>query len=147
MVQEKPAEAIPMHPRRSLFKYPRRDNVYKTKSSYNFDMMRAKIFANRRGTKEEMWLWFAHGCTGMLVGVIAFMMAFCEDTLTEWKAENVQHLIDTHNDNTSAAYGFYFSFCIALVLIANLMTLYVGPGANGSGVAEVMGLLNGINYP
>jgi H+/Cl- antiporter ClcA len=27
------------------------------------------------------------------------------------------------------------------------MTLYVGPGANGSGVAEVMGLLNGINYP
>lgn len=110
-------------------------------------MMRAKIFANRRGSKEEMWLWFAHGCTGMLVGVVAFCMAFCEDTLTEWKAENVQHLIDTHNDNTSAAYGFFFSFCIALVVIANLMTLYVGPGANGSGVAEVMGLLNGINYP
>ena len=33
------------------------------------------------------------------------------------------------------------------MLIANLLTLYVGPGANGSGVAEVMGLLNGINYP
>lgn len=28
-----------------------------------------------------------------------------------------------------------------------MLTLYVGPGANGSGVAEVMGLLNGINYP
>lgn len=27
------------------------------------------------------------------------------------------------------------------------MTVYVGPGANGSGVVEVMGLLNGINYP
>ena len=27
------------------------------------------------------------------------------------------------------------------------MTIYIGPGANGSGVAEIMGLLNGINYP
>lgn len=84
-----PEVAIPMHTRNSMFKYPRKDNVYKTKSSYNFDMMRAKIFANRRGTREEMWLWFAHGCTGMLVGFIAFCMAFCEDYLTHWKAETV----------------------------------------------------------
>jgi H+/Cl- antiporter ClcA len=27
------------------------------------------------------------------------------------------------------------------------MTVYIGPGAMGSGVAEVMGLLNGINFP
>ena len=27
------------------------------------------------------------------------------------------------------------------------MTIYIGPGANGSGIAEIMGLLNGINYP
>ena len=33
------------------------------------------------------------------------------------------------------------------VLIACLMTLYIGPGANGSGTAEVMGVLNGVNYP
>ena len=84
-----PEVAIPMHTRNSMFKYPRKDNVYKTKSSYNFDMMRAKIFANRRGTREEMWLWFAHGCTGMLVGFIAFCMAFCEDYLTHWKSETV----------------------------------------------------------
>jgi len=32
-------------------------------------------------------------------------------------------------------------------MIACVMTIYFGPGANGSGVAEVMGLLNGINYP
>lgn len=36
---------------------------------------------------------------------------------------------------------------MCLVLCATLLTIYVGPGANGSGVAEIMGLLNGINYP
>lgn len=34
-----------------------------------------------------------------------------------------------------------------MVLIATLLTVYIGPGANGSGVVEVMGMLNGINYP
>ena len=36
---------------------------------------------------------------------------------------------------------------MGFVLVACLLTLYVGPGANGSGIAEIMGLLNGINYP
>lgn len=27
------------------------------------------------------------------------------------------------------------------------MTVYYGPGANGSGIVELMGLFNGINYP
>jgi H+/Cl- antiporter ClcA len=31
--------------------------------------------------------------------------------------------------------------------MAVLLTVYVGPGAAGSGVAEVMGMLNGIVYP
>jgi len=32
-------------------------------------------------------------------------------------------------------------------LISVCLTIYVGPGANGSGTVEVMGLLNGINFP
>lgn len=31
-------------------------------------------------------------------------------------------------------------------LAATLLTVYIGPGANGSGVAEIMGILNGVNY-
>ena len=31
-------------------------------------------------------------------------------------------------------------------LVATLLTVYIGPGANGSGVAEIMGILNGVNY-
>ena len=34
-----------------------------------------------------------------------------------------------------------------MVLLASIMTIYWGPGANGSGIAELMGYLNGVNYP
>lgn len=34
-----------------------------------------------------------------------------------------------------------------MVLFASALTIYWGPGANGSGVAELMGYLNGVNYP
>lgn len=33
------------------------------------------------------------------------------------------------------------------MFLACCLTIYVGPGANGSGIAECMGLFNGINYP
>jgi H+/Cl- antiporter ClcA len=46
----------------------------------------------------------------------------------------------------SASYFFWASSSVILVLIAALLTVYVGPGAQGSGVPEVMGLLNGVNY-
>ena len=42
---------------------------------------------------------------------------------------------------------FYIGFALACSLVAALLTVYVGPGANGSGVAEIMGFLNGVNYP
>ena len=38
-------------------------------------------------------------------------------------------------------------FCGMLGLIAGIMTTYYGQGAAGSGVAELIGYLNGINYP
>lgn len=41
---------------------------------------------------------------------------------------------------------FWTSTSIIFVLIAALLTVYVGPASMGSGVAEVMGLLNGVNY-
>jgi chloride channel 7 len=38
-------------------------------------------------------------------------------------------------------------FSLLFVTIASCMTMYVAPTALGSGVAEAMGLLNGIHYP
>jgi chloride channel 7 len=47
----------------------------------------------------------------------------------------------------ASAYLWYAGSGMFLVLLAVLLTVFVGPGASGSGVVEVMGLLNGVNYP
>lgn len=41
----------------------------------------------------------------------------------------------------------YAGLCALFGLIASTMTTYYGPGASGSGVAELIGYLNGVNYP
>ncbi len=65
--------------------------------------------------------------------------------MTEFRARYLQDLID-RNEST-IAYVWYAGTGVFLVLCSVLLTVYVGPGANGSGVVEVMGLLNGVNYP
>ena len=44
------------------------------------------------------------------------------------------------------SYLFYVGFAILCAMTSSILCVYVGPGANGSGVAEIMGLLNGVNY-
>ena len=58
----------------------------------------------------------------------------------------MQKLINTHNDNLTASYFFYSGIAVLFVGFASCLTVNFGPGAMGSGVAEVMGLLNGVNY-
>lgn len=41
----------------------------------------------------------------------------------------------------------YCGLAAVLGLGAGLLTVYYGPGANGSGVAEMIGYMNGVNYP
>lgn len=38
-------------------------------------------------------------------------------------------------------------YSVFFMLIATLITVYVGPSALGSGVAEAMGILNGVKAP
>lgn len=50
-------------------------------------------------------------------------------------------------DGYFLGYLTYLLFSLVFGALAVLLTCYVGPGAAGSGVAEVMGMLNGIVYP
>ena len=45
------------------------------------------------------------------------------------------------------AWLFLASFAFIYAIIASALTVYLGPGANGSGIAEIMAMLNGVNYP
>lgn len=50
-------------------------------------------------------------------------------------------------NNITASWFFYASFAAFLGVLSCTLTTYYGPGASGSGVAEIIGYVNGINYP
>jgi len=72
-------------------------------------------------------------------------MDFCEMMLVWIKDKNTQNFIE--QDNATVAWLFYAFYSVLLVLLATIMTIYWGPGSPGSGVAEVIGYINGVNYP
>ena len=79
----------PMHPKRSMASYPRQDNVFMHKSSLNFDMMRAKIFEDRKGTHTDFYVWVAHIFIGFGTALIAFMLTVIEDASAEFRNAKV----------------------------------------------------------
>lgn len=108
--------------------------------------MRARIFTNRTKTSTDMYLWLAHAIVGVLIATITWLMTTLEDASAEFRSSFIQRLLDDHS-SSAPAWAAYAAYSCTFVLIACLLTIYVGPGANGSGIAEIMGLLNGINYP
>lgn len=45
------------------------------------------------------------------------------------------------------AFIFYVMFSIVVATLAAVLTVYIAPGAGGSGIPEIMGVLNGVKYP
>lgn len=89
---------VPMHPKRSMRVYPRQDNVYEHKSSFNFDAMRTRIFINRKNTKTDMWLWVAHIIVGIVVAMITWAMTTVEDASAEFRSHFIQQILDRNPD-------------------------------------------------
>ena len=59
-----------------------------------------------------------------------------------------QHLLDpSHHGTAMNSILFYTLSSVALVIVACLLTVILAPGATGSGVAEMIALMNGVNYP
>ena len=51
------------------------------------------------------------------------------------------------NGGVGAAWIVFLLLSITFGGLAALMTVYIGPGASGSGIAELMGFFNGIHIP
>jgi len=90
-------------------------------------------------------LWTAYALVGVICGVIAFTIDILVDNLVLWKWSVSQLIID--EKPMGYAMLTFVAFSILLGGTAALLTVYVGPGAAGSGMAELMSYLNGINYP
>jgi H+/Cl- antiporter ClcA len=50
-------------------------------------------------------------------------------------------------NNMGLGWFVYACFAVFFMLLSSLLTIYVAPAALGSGVAETMGMLNGVKYP
>lgn len=72
-------------------------------------------------------------------------MDIIEESLIHFKDHQAQAQIESNS--SALAWLIYASFSGFLGVLSCVLTTYWGPGAAGSGVAEVIGYLNGVNYP
>jgi len=137
-----------MDPRSSFGVYPRFDSDYRKKRSLNFDMMKSEIFINRRETNDvKAAKWVAYFLIGLFTGCIAFGMSKLEEWLLESRDNVAKNILRNSDNNQWLAWLGLAAFCFGMCCLASFLTVTVGPGANGSGIAEIMAYLNGVNYP
>ena len=74
---------VMMDPRFSLKTYPRKDNIFQHKKSLDFDMIRTKVFVERKRDGLEIFMeWTAFGIIGVLTGLTAAIMSNLEEKIT-----------------------------------------------------------------
>ena len=144
----KAREIKEMDPRTSVQLYPRIDEKFRKKHSFNFDMMKSKIFLDRAEPFSiSIWRWVVYFFIGFFTGVLAFFMSWVEDALIESRDEILEHIFHSSDDNLVYGWMFMFAWCFILATVGSVLTIYVGPGSTGSGIAEIIAILNGVNYP
>lgn len=148
---EKP---VSMSPIGHTIEFPRKDNVYKKKEALPFDEFDSLVWrrAFRNDWKENIKQWFVYMIAGTCVGITAFGMDKLEELLVNSNRKLLQRVIDATGETAGATrlifpWLAYIAVAACLGFIAGVMTVYYGPGANGSGVAEMIGYMNGVNYP
>ena len=89
----------------------------------------------------------AYMAIGVLVGLTAAVMSNIEEHITALRRNTTDDIINNEERNLIPGWLFFSGISCVMVLCASSLTIFYGPGANGSGVAEIMGMLNGVNYP
>jgi H+/Cl- antiporter ClcA len=79
------------------------------------------------------------------MGTLAFLLDIFVEVIIEWRWHVTEKVVQTQG----WGYGLLtiIGISLPLALIAMLLTAFVAPATTGSGVAETMGILNGVNYP
>jgi chloride channel 7 len=95
--------------------------------------------------KSQLLSWTLFWLMGVGTGIIAFGMDRLEDFLVGSRKDVAQSYLDA-GESVGVAWLSYSLMSTAFVSIAVSISLYWGPGAIGSGVAETMGMVNGYNY-
>ena len=135
-----------MLPNKSFKIYPRIDKDFQKKNSLEFEINKSNIFKNKpKDVKVTLYFWLNLAIAGIIIGITTFLLDIFCDGLVAFKSKfSTDAFAD---DSPTVGWIVDVAFTIVYALIACLLTLFVGPGAMGSGVAECMGQLNGVSYP
>jgi len=82
---------------------------------------------------------------GLFSGIAAFVIDIIVDSLVIFKWDTARMLIEYKS--LFPAVITFMAFSALFGGLAALLTVFMGPGAIGSGTTELMAYLNGINYP
>lgn len=128
--------------------FPRRDKKFRTHSSIDFKTKESNIYSktNIDNDQTKLQIWAAYCILGICVGVVAWTIDIIVDNLVKWKWSIAQMII-TKESPVGLSMMTFLAFGCLFGGIASLLTVFVAPGAAGSGIAELMAYLNGINYP
>lgn len=90
-------------------------------------------------------LWLLCFCVGLSMGLIAFFLDILVESIIEWRWELTEEVVREHGWGMGML--VIIGISLPLALTAFLLTAFISPAALGSGVAETMGILNGVKYP
>jgi H+/Cl- antiporter ClcA len=136
-----------MKPFASFKIYPRPDKEYLKKQSLDCQRVLGNLYGQRpTGNYVQAYLWALCFIVGFSMGSLAFLLDLLVEALIGvrwWLTESVVK----STSNPLLGLPIILAFSLLFILIAALLTAYVAPTALGSGVAETMGILNGVKYP
>ena len=140
-------EAIGMDPRESFKIYPRIDQQFRTKGSLNFDIIRTKIYKERpQPPRHDCMVYTIYLLIGLMTGLLTVCIAGAEQGFSKLKINIVNDIIGGSENNMFMAWSFFSIFGTGLAFCAAVLVVYVAPQAEASGIPELMGYLNGVNY-
>ena len=91
--------------------------------------------------------WVAYGLIGAFTGFTCACMTSIEEHIHIYRRDTADSWINGSEENLMKGWFVFTGLAIILTLLGSAMTVYYGPGAKGSGVAELIGYLNGVNLP
>lgn len=132
-----------MKPVQSFRIYPRPDVEYKKKSSLDFQRVMGNLYGLRpTGNLVQGYLWMLCGFIGFVMGSIAFLMDLLVEEITTVRWEATQRAAEEYSG--LAGWLVMLIISVVIIAIASSFTVIVAPVTIGSGVAEAIGILNGV---
>ena len=134
-----------MRPDHSLKIYPRPDQEYKKKVSLDFQRTWGNLYKLRpTGNIVQGYMWLMCLLIGFIMGTIAFLLDMLVEALQHirWEAADI-----IMSKSVGLSWFILIVISAIYVLITAMLCVYITPAAIGSGVAEAMGILNGVAYP